>query len=65
MAKLKGSRMYACTRRTCSAALANTSRRLLPCRDLRILNALQFWILDNVLMSEQVMLDTRSGSFGK
>ncbi|CAN0451467.1 unnamed protein product, partial [Ectocarpus sp. 8 AP-2014] len=30
-----------------------------------ILNALQFWILDNVLMSEKVMLDTRSGSFGK
>ncbi|CAM9301726.1 unnamed protein product [Ectocarpus sp. 6 AP-2014] len=30
-----------------------------------ILNALQFWILDNVLMSEKVMLDPRSGSFGK
>ena len=32
---------------------------------LRILNALQFWILDNVLMSERVIPDMRPGSFGK
>eukprot|EP00752_Nemacystus_decipiens_P007797 g6964.t1 len=30
-----------------------------------ILNALQFWILDNVLMSERVIPDMRPGSFGK
>eukprot|EP00903_Cladosiphon_okamuranus_P012859 g12013.t1 len=30
-----------------------------------VLNALQFWILDNVLMSERVIQDAHSGAFGK
>lgn len=32
---------------------------------VRILNALQFWVLDNVLMSEKTIPDIRGGDLGK